>query len=791
MSKFLKSGDAVGNDLFQHLYRATMNTRSLVSSQVMALTAEDKKHIADMESVRWQFSPHRGVSSLVDSGWKRFERLYRWSTETEGGHRIVDANGKRVRKRLNELHWDKNDPETARLLASGDLSHKELEFSNYTLDRIHDLMVEDAVHTFKQEGKYRNETGLFREDAAKKDAIELVAKNWKRGWIPVMRRPSSEAAYDTSFKNVWGSMLRESANVDELFALDPERGAPAEDGRIANRYMKEFWDTASRTEHGSRTRLERLGLYNDGNGNTIVQDDVANEQITENIEVVLAYFTMAVKRKKLHEERTLPVYHSVKALMATMEENQGQSQKEALAYMEDFSRRLIRGEGALANEITKMGAFNVTPIVNTAVAVTTYSGMFLNPYVAIASGLMNTLSTLGTSLTNHTASNGLFGTGDWLEAVGLFVFPDQHKKSMALMAHHFVFERGEQDAINTQLNSRTRRQITSGHAVNFLNRFTDLETRALVMTAQMIKDGSWDAYSVVDGKVLYDVKKDKRFYDKDGKLKEDARLIMNAIKGRLIEQGVVPQGEDEPLQAGYDLEMGRIFKWLSDKYIIGGMDSDQRTMADSYLIGRVLMQFRRYMPAKIDNWFGSRKSIDSGGSWKIETTNGKKLAVWEKREIESTWGAFNNLFHTVWNGKDLSFAEVKNMSEADRTALIRGAYDVGMFLTLLLLYTGLKAPDDDELKKKELIIGRTGIQDTRMKRVVENTAWDHLAGSPFGLIKMLGEPRGWAPSIGTAYKMMMLVTDPFKVTKILPGHQAVDMVESMMDEDQPTQQAGR
>jgi hypothetical protein len=789
-SKFLKPAATVANDLFQHLYRVTMNTRSLVAKEVLKLTEVDQKRISDMESVHWQFSPHRAMEKVADAGWKRFERLYRWSTEDQGGRRIEDADGKRVRVRLNEIHWDKSDPETARLLASGQLSHKELEFGNYVCDRIRDLQIESVMHEIKQEGRHIKDDGSFHEEAARDEAVKTVAKNWKRGWLPVMQRPASEGAYATKFKDTFSAMLREGGNVDEIFALDPAKDIPAEDGRIANHYMSEFWDAGSMTEHGSARRLKRLGLYNDGQGNTILERPEVNESITENIELVLAYFTMAVKRQNLHEERTMPVYHAAKGVLATMKELHGKGHEEDLAYLEDFSRRLIAGEGALKEESKYMGKYNVAPLINIPVAITTYSGMALNPYVGLASAVMNTLSTIGTGVTNYTVKNGMFGIDDWMSAVGKFINPadrSERKKAMALMQHHFVFEMGEQDAINSQINSRTRKQLSSGHAVNFLNRLTDKETRALVMTAQMIKDGSWKAYSVDDkGNVHYDVKKDARFYDSKGALLPDGQMMMDFIKKRVMGDGVVPQREDQPLQVGYDLEMGRVFKTLSDKYVIGGMDADQRTMADSFLLGRVLMQFRRYMPDKINNWFGSRKSIDGLGQVKIIEKDGDRMAVWEKREIESTIGALINGFHAVWDGKSLSFSELKNLSEADRTALVRGAYDVTMFLFLLALYGGLRTPDDDEASKKEVSFGRVAGRDTRLKRIIQNTAWDQLAGSPIGLVQMLGQDRSPAPAISTAWKMMNLVTDPGKVTKLLPLRQLVDAVDNLTEDDQPT-----
>ena len=49
---------------------------------------------------------------------------------------------------------------------------------------------------------------------------------------------------------------------------------------------------------------------------------------------------------------------------------------------------------------------------------------------------------------------------------------------------------------------------------NFAYKFTsrpDYYNRMTILVAKMIADGSWDAYSVVDGKLVYDWKKDKRY----------------------------------------------------------------------------------------------------------------------------------------------------------------------------------------------------------------------------------------------------------------------------------------
>nr|DAR76421.1 MAG TPA: hypothetical protein [Caudoviricetes sp.] len=70
--------------------------------------------------------------------------------------------------------------------------------------------------------------------------------------------------------------------------------------------------------------------------------------------------------------------------------------------------------------------------------------------------------------------------------------------------------------MNTYIERIQSTQGLLANIQNFAYKFTsrpDYYGRMSIIVAKMIADGTWDAYDVIDGKLVYNFKKDKRFSD--------------------------------------------------------------------------------------------------------------------------------------------------------------------------------------------------------------------------------------------------------------------------------------
>lgn len=773
------------SDAFARVQTAYLNAANKVVSYMTPFKHEHTKKIKLMER-ELRMNVNIVDRSFRDVGWRVFERLHRWSDpEGKGQYVIRDRDGKPVRRRINMIHWDLNDPETNALYKNGQLTKAELDYANWFLDQLEHHYREMLINDFiDHDPSFRDKNGQPDVAMAKERAEKIMDSKWQRGWIPVMRRPPSEAiTSDGEFRErtreyVKG-MGRVTRNVDALFDTDIDALDDKDPmGRIMNRYLAELDSSGSMGVFGSSTRMARMGLQDDGRGNVTIHDEEANATITQNLETVLNTFVQAAQRRIVMEKEVIPVYYSARAASHYLE-SEGKDQTAVKAQMEDYARRMIYGgiRGRAGQIENKSAAISVA---NLTMQATSYTALAFNWQVAIMSAGMNTASILSNSFANWAAKDGYYSSASVAKAVTKLSSPAERKKISALMAACYLHEMTEQDMANTQVGSHTRKQITGQRASNFMNQWTDREARAWIMTAQMIEDGSYDAYSIVPGKngepdiLKYDETKDGRFC-KNGRLTEDGALLRSALRARLVAQGLVGQDPDGPLKTGYDLMNSRTFKVLADKFVIGGMDNTTQAMAGSYMLGRAMLQFRRYIPDRIFNYFGKRVAVEGMGRDVIRVgLDGKKMAVWEQHEVESVLNAVVKGVHLLSQVRTMSIKEMgQSLDTADKRALYKGLSDLMMMASIISLMALLR-PDDEE---KDKALAASLLYDPRFIRIFESTASDAFA--PWSLLEQSGGNMSKiAPSLGYMNRFVKAVFNTVDLeeasfsarplTKILP-----------------------
>ena len=771
----LKNTHNIQSDVVQTVVRKTEQAVMKLAAKNGVFRAEMTARIKALEE-KSSFMKVPGGVELADRGWKRFEAMWRLSGE-EGVEKVYRKDGTElIGAHTNTLHWNKNDPATAAKLKAGKLTQAELDFANYALDEIHKAMVDKTVHDYKMDMRHWDPvTGIFDETLARKEAEAFVTKHYPRGWVPVVRRPASEAVFNLKFKEAFSTSLGASANVDAIYAQDADRvsgenAGEREKGRVSNTYGSELEIHEPLSKIGGSTRLRRMGLEI-VDGKLISEADERNMASTMNLEIILNYVRLATDRQIIHEEETVPVYNGARALLLAKKLEESVEQVYNLKSLEDYAMRMIYNE-PIKDSFNVMGV-NPAPIMNMAISASSFIGVAWNWKVALASGVMNNLQMLGFSIASGIADDGLFSAKHFAEAAKRMTNKKDRDKMAALMEKHFINEWQQQDLADSFNKSHTRKLLFSGHAMNIGNFWTDNNTRGMVMMAQMLKDGSWDAYSLTPkGEVVYDEKKDRRWYGADGKLTEDGGVLIKEVKRRLIEQGVVDQKENEPLRLGYDLEMGRTFKWIADKYIIGGMDASQKANLSSAWYGRMFTTFKTYMMDRIYNWHGRDINSDAGGRLVVKTdASGKKMAVWERREITSYVTALGNLFKMVADYREMGTADFKNMRPADKRALAKLSYDAILCVLCYLIYNGLKDDDDEDNFVTAPNKQSAYTYERKMFDMLKQIAWDGAAGSAPGLVyTMAGSGGGSAiPVLNNAWRLMNVPLHPEKALYFVPG----------------------
>jgi len=664
------------------------------------------------------------------------------------------------------------------LLKEGKLTKDDLVFGERVAQEVQDIYVDNLVQMWEAGGvEFRDRSsGVFMEAAAETKARATIEKHYPKGWMPVVKAPFSEGLSQGKVRTALEALWQDNKNIDNLFDQDYSKEAELNPHKVANAYMGELSYKVSGSSVGGDGRLARMGLRV-FEGRTIVDDTVKNAASTQNIESVLTYLKLASTRKRIHEQYTLPVTNATKSVMMTMNADQGQDQSNNLAWHKMYLNRMVYGGSAgQADSNLVLFGKNVTPLINVGISATSLLGVALSWKVAVVSGLANNIGMLATAISNDVAGDGLFGRKELAQAWSMMRSRANQKKMGALLDYYQVSENQETNMAGDYRRNSKRKLFFSGHIMNIMNFWTDHNSRGLVMVAQMLKDGNWEAHSVnADGEVVYDVKKDRQFYKANGEYTENGEVMLRNLRQRLMEDGIHGQTETGPTKAAYDIQSQGVLKWLSDKYVIGGMDRSQHAGMDRLWYGRMFSTFRKFMITRIGHWYVSPTDVEKGGKWVVgvDPVTGEKVEQWEKREITSYIYALASAYTRVKEAASMGWGDAHKLSTADKRSLSRLAVDVSMWASLFAIYA-LLVPDDEE--RAEMRKGRTLAERSRSAfhnrfvAIFGDMAADQFAGSPWYLAKAFSGYEGNpVPALGTAKTMMEMVTDPSKILDLVPG----------------------
>ena len=169
----------------------------------------------------------------------------------------------------------------------------------------------------------------------------------------------------------------------------------------------------------------------------------------------------------------------------------------------------------------------------------------------------------------------------------------------------------------------------------------DFYNRLTIFQTQMRADGTWDAYSVQNGRLVYDWKKDKRFdivsqgvrmkshpeYNKQFALFREMALQLER-EGAIDQEGNPykwknADGTFNPLPTAYTRQQSESYKALSDM-LYGYYSHEKRSLMQASLLGSMVMQMYTYWSGKKNQYFAAG-SVKNQGKYVHATRDGKPL----------------------------------------------------------------------------------------------------------------------------------------------------------------------
>lgn len=214
---------------------------------------------------------------------------------------------------------------------------------------------------------------------------------------------------------------------------------------------------------------------------------------------------------------------------------------------------------------------------------------------------------------------------------------DYHKIA-SLMVRFRLFNQDSASYTNGYHRVSDKTIMSSKFAYSLMNGF-DWMARAEIMIAQMLQDGTWDAYQAEqnadgDWEVTYDERKDQRFKELDAKK-------ATALKNAILEQQLIDQtGDGVTLSDAYDTRYTTKMKAEANE-IAGAMSHEDRNNANFVIGGRFFSFYKSWLSVKIDRYVSKPQTSDILGNMIFEEDeNGEVTAIWKGDQMEGIFYTF-------------------------------------------------------------------------------------------------------------------------------------------------------
>jgi len=326
----------------------------------------------------------------------------------------------------------------------------------------------------------------------------------------------------------------------------------------------------------------------------------------------------------------------------------------------------------------------------------------LATYVAIAGSLKSMILETVTNAANVAKlfiQEDLMGTllnkksrfkaGDMLKAMKLMT-TDGEKANLLML--HFGMKESDPRRLEKFMS------MTEKHKLFKVDNLFGVQSAVLsiaqmeVMIAMMLADGSYDAYTVVDGRLKYNIKKDGRFFSKDGSQTEKQKILFKKVTAILTQEG--KQNKDGSYQVGYiDEELNSIKDYAVEAF--SSMDDDSRNAAATSIFGRLTGKFKTWVLPRVARIVGTPVEEQlSSSHWNyIYDEDGNIVDV--KRQMDPAEGylyTVGKLLSTA--AKNGNLENFKNLDEFKKDQLSKFGADSIMVMLLLTAFQLMTCDDD-------------------------------------------------------------------------------------------------
>jgi hypothetical protein len=660
--------------------------------------------------------------TLVDRSQKRYERIY--AKEITNGKEWRNGNiyyTNKVVAGMNEVQI-----KMAKRAKELGLTNDELAAGKQITDYVEQMMIDNVMTV---ENNYKRNYAFDRktdkdltkaelEIARRRRAKEKLYTNSKfyRGFVPVMSKTADERLSKFNIGSAYTTALSNMSDIETMFEDATTNGLVKKETIITELKDRMFSQigygsysaSASASSYGSAIRNKMLGikLTKMANGKVEWQldDEKANNALSYNLENVLDYFTAATIRIPIIEQEVLPVINGVILWLKTVGEQRHDPNAKPMADFIEGTRdfQILNRRKQVGGKFLGINRDKLLSMISAIATPAVMAGSVTVPAISATSNIIN-MTTFG--LSNRLAGTNLFTDGDISRALSYVYSTKNRGLVKQISAEYGVTNSTEYETVHLATLKLYDKKLISQYMLNYPNRLTDIETRLIIMTAQMIKDGSFEAHSLdKDGHMVYDKSKDKRWTGKGGK---EMRI---AMEKRMDIQGLSLNDR------AYDYNTANTLKALGDMFGPGEFDKNVSNAMSQYSFARAAAQFTKWFTARWFNAFGTAGTFRVAGEVLTSRTeldeNGKEIQVayFEKLAGEGYANtAWKWLIHTAthYNSDDrVKYSELESWQRANiaRFGVIMSTVAISAIAQQLLSEVDLG--DDDKTPVTETTVGK-------------------------------------------------------------------------------------
>lgn len=406
------------------------------------------------------------------------------------------------------------------------------------------------------------------------------------------------------------------------------------------------------------------------------------EYFEHNLETLLLEHTFAYTTKK-HLDQVFPMIRAAMVHLKVMGENEQNRQfTPDLKYAKNYIKAIIKNQ-QIDENLKEMEIKAVSQKLKQAAS---FAALAFSPVQAIYQTIQGLWVDISVMIRKPDGTQAF--TFDNFQKAFRIVYADlfPHKEPSKVQLLNELYAVNDMD-MNTYIKNIKSDQGGIFNMYDIAFKFAsrpDYYNRMTLLVAQMIHDGTWDAYEIIDGKLVYNPDLDKRFEHfrtgQKGHPKYDfEKSLYFAIAEQHIKEGSInPDGTEfklngdnyVPLPAAHTIQEIESFKALGD-LIYGYYAHEKKSLMHYTLLGSLFMQMRTY-------WSGKKNQYLAPGGVKVQ-------GRWE--HVKNNEGQL--MYYQVIDGKIRTDLEPTTENTGAPMVQWKGVWQEGIMVTLSTLAQGM------------------------------------------------------------------------------------------------------